>query len=84
MTIWIKENIVSIQISVYDSILMKAFYPENDLTSIEFSLLLCKPDILSNMVKQLSSIQKVHDQVNFFRVLESKVQSNNEWIFNLL
>ena len=84
MTIWIKENIVSIQISVYDSILMKAFYPENDLTCIEFSLLLCKPDILSNMVKQLSSIQKVHDQVNFLRVLESKMQSHYEWIFNLL
>ena len=74
----IKKHIFRLEISIDNTIVMQTTETFNELGGIEASPSLAELLVLSQVVKQLASIQEVHDKVEFGRSLESVMQFHNE------
>lgn len=90
----VKDNVFRFQISINirhirilpvdDAVRMECFNCADYFCRIEASSFLRELHISSQMPEQLASIEKVHDEVQFFICLKSVMQVNNERVLNLL
>ena len=62
---------------------MQTFYCTDDLSCIEPSSLLCELHLFSEMPEQLTSIEKIHDEVQLLISLKGIVKVDDKWILYL-
>ena len=74
----VKQHIFRLEVSVDNAIWMQTTEAFNKLSGIEASPPLAKLLVLSQMVKQLASIQEIHHEVQLGWRLESVVQLHNK------
>ena len=76
----IQKYIFWLQISINYSIFVEAFEGEEDLGRVEFATVLREPLLPPEMIEQLTTVQEVYDEVEFFACLEGVMKLHNKWI----
>lgn len=74
----VQDDVLRLQVTVNDSILMKAFKGTNELGSIEACPGLGEALLLSQMIEELPSIEEVHNEIELLGGLERVVQLHDE------
>ena len=84
MTLTVEEDIFWLEIPINYTILMQALECDQNLSWVENCPFLLKSLFLPKMVKQFSSVQKIHDKVQLLRILKGVVQLNNKRVIDFL
>lgn len=80
----IKQNILWLQIAVNDFVEMQAPDGLNKLGSVKTRPFLVELLVRTQVVKELSTVAEVHDEVEFGVSLECVVELDDEWAYDLL
>jgi hypothetical protein len=84
VAIRVKEHILRFEISVDDAISMEAPNGFNELCGVEASTSLWELGLLPEMEEEFTSVEEVHDEVEFGICLEGIMELDNKGTVNLL
>lgn len=80
----VKKHILWLEIPVNDTILMQAAEPLHELSCVETGPPFTELLVLSQVVKQFSTIQEIHHEIQLGRRLECVMQLDDERTIDLL
>ena len=80
----VKQHVLWLEITIDNSILVKAAQCLDQLRSVEARPPLTKFLVLAQMIEKFTTVEEVHDKVQLCRRLERILQLNDEWTINLL
>ena len=61
---------------------MEVVKSQDQLSSIESSSVFAKPDLIAEMIEELSAIKEICDEIESLWRLESKVQFDDKWVID--
>jgi hypothetical protein len=74
VAVLVDKNVLRLKIAVDDALEMQVLQGEDDLSGVELASVFLKAAFVGKMVKELTAVYKVHDQVEVLTVLERKVE----------
>ncbi len=83
MAVKVDEDIIRLQVSVENVIIMQVFEGEDDFCDVEPCVLLFQSDFLGDQVAEVFARAVVRDQVQVLRRLECEVHLQHEGVVRL-
>lgn len=80
----IEQQILRLEIAVYDVVRVQIVQRERDFGGIELGDRVRESLGLAKQTEQFSAFDEIHDHVQILRVLERAPQRDQEWVFDLL
>ena len=80
----VNENVLRLQVSIYDVILVKFLDSQNKLGDIKLSDFFVEMSSSLQMEEQFTSRAELKHEIKFFWVLKSIFQLNDERMFDIL
>ena len=84
MALRVEENILWLQVTIDDSVLVEVSESQHDLGCIEARSVLSESNLVAEMEEKLAAIQKVGDEIQTFVGLKGVVELDNERMCDLL
>ena len=84
MSFVVEKHILRLEVTVDDSLAVKVLQSKHDFSCVESSSVLCEPDLIAKMEKELSTIEEVSDKVQALCGLECEMKFHDEWMSDLL
>jgi hypothetical protein len=84
MPFGVEEDVFRLEVPVDDAVLMQALEGQQNLCGIKSSSVFREPLFSPEVIEELAAVQKVNDEIQLLRGLESVMQSDDEGMPNLL
>lgn len=83
MALGIQEDVLRLEVPVYDVLLVKSLDGANDLGSVQFRTHLMELLLFPEVREQLTSVEEVDEEVQLSIGLEGKVKPDDVWVLDL-
>ena len=84
MAFGVKEDILRLEISVDDAVLVEVLEGENNFGGVKPGSIFGEANLVTQVVKQLSAVQEIAHEVELLRVLECEMELDDEGMVDLL